>query len=218
MAAIITPANTMKFGAGSGIGLITSELLSSSAYTGSTQSRVLGPPRRTLKLVQPTPLTQTEAGEWFALLGKLRGRSNILQMWDPLRPKPLGTVRNTAWTVKLDGAHAAGATVVNLKNFSASGVTLVWGDWLWIQTGAGWGDSELVRVVDQVVTVDATFKVTVNIDVPFRRDHADGAPVGHTYAKGYFRAASSSWSYNGAGASGQLVEGMALDFIEDFGG
>lgn len=218
MASIITPATTMKFGAGSGIGLVTSELLSTSAYTGSTQSRVLGPPRRTLKLVQPTPLTQQEAGEWFSLLGRLRGRSNILAMWDPLRPKPLGTARNTAWTVRLDGNHAQGATSISLRNFTSAGVTFVWGDWLWIHTGAGWGGSELVRVVDQLVTVDATFKVTLNIDVPLRRDHPDNSQVGHTYAMGYFRAASSSWSYNGTGASGQLVEGLALDFIEDFGG
>ena len=218
MASIITPATTMKFGAGSGIGLVTSELLSTSAYTGSTQSRVLGPPRRTLKLVQPTPLTQQEAGEWFSLLGRLRGRSNILAMWDPLRPKPLGTARSTAWTVQLDGAHAKGATSIALKNFSAAGVTLVWGDWLMIDTTAGWGTAELVRVTDQQVTVDATFKVTVNIDVPLRKAHSSGVDCGHGYPKGYFRAASSSWSYNGTGASGQLVEGLALDFIEDFGG
>lgn len=217
MASIITPATTMKFGAGSGIGLVTSELLSTSAYTGSTQSRVLGPPRSTLKLVQPTPLTQREAGQWFSLLGQLRGRSNILYAWDPLRPKSLGTAATWTSGIVLSGNHAKGATALNLAFTAHPGATLVWGDWLQVEPYGGWGTSELVRVVDQVVTFDASGLATVNIDRPLRNFHTNAYGVGHYYPMGYFRAASSSWSYNGTGASGQLVEGLALDFIEDFG-
>ena len=106
---IITLPATLKFGVDSGVGQRRFDLLMQSDSNGSQQARLLGPPRWTLRLVQPEWLTLTEAGAWAALLMQMRGRVNVLAAWDVARPAPRGTARGSMVT---SGTTAAGATFV----------------------------------------------------------------------------------------------------------
>ena len=103
----VTLPGTIKLSPGCGVGQRRFDLVTQSDSSGSQQARLLGPPRWTLRLVQPDFLTLPEAGLWAALALQLRGRVNVLAAWDPARPAPSGTLRGT---LTLAASAAAGDT------------------------------------------------------------------------------------------------------------
>lgn len=203
--ALITLPQTLRFGAGCGLGQQRFDLVGSSEATGSEQVRLMAPPRWTLALRQPDKLSLREAGLWQALLVQLRGRVNTLAAWDVHRPAPLGTLRGTP---VLSAAAAAGAVQVVLS--ATAGATLLAGDW--IQIGSGVGTSQLVMCTADA-TADGAGLLTVTFEAPLRIDFAAGAGVRWDKALGYFRTRSdaSVWTYSGGG---MLASGMALDMME----
>lgn len=199
MTSIITLPTSLPIGVGSGMGQRRYDLVGTSETTGAEQARVVAPPRWTLQLLQPPNLPQRSAGQWQALLLRLRGKVNRLLAWDPVRTQPMGTLRGT---LTLTGAHAIGAPTLSITGSSG---TLLAGDLL--QIGTGLGTSQLVMVAQ-----DCT-QASVPIEPPLRIPFADGAAVAWSYPKAYFRHAgeSSTWAY---GPGGLVVTGMSLDLIE----
>ncbi len=207
--AIITPSATFPFGAECGVGQARFDLVSSSDATGAEQARLLGPPKWTLRLVQPSRLTLAEQGQWASLVLRLRGKVNTLACWDPVRTAPLGTLRGT---LALSATAAAGATTAALAGGTASG-TLKQGDWL--QIGTGLGTSQLV-----LITADATANgsgaVTVAFEPPLRQAFSGSTGVTWDKPVAYYRTAgdgATGWTY---GVRGLTATGFALDLVERF--
>ena len=203
--AIITLPTTLRLGARGAMGQRRFDLLSQSDSSGTQQTRLLGPPRWTLQLVQPQLLTLAEAGAWAALLLQLRGRVNVLAAWEPTRAAPQGTARGT---LVLANAYAAGATTLQVSGCNPTTGTFKAGDCL--QVGSGLGTSQLV-----MVTADATAVAgvaTLGFEPPLRTLFASGTAVTWDKPLAHYRlqADASTWT----SAPGALVSGMVLDLLE----
>lgn len=188
------------------------DIATASDGTGNGQDRLGGPPRWRLSIAAPAGLEIDDALLWETLLLQLRGRVNHLSAWDPKRPAPRGTARGT---MTLNGAHALGATTLNIivTGTGQVGNTLLPGDPL--QVGTGLGTSQLVRVV-----VGGTFAntagnstVSVTVEAPLRTAFSGGATVTWDKALAYFKTMGEGlvlWTYHN-----RLIEqGFALDLIE----
>lgn len=203
--AIITLPASLRLGARGGMGQRRFDLLSQSEASGTQQTRLLGPPRWTLQLVQPQLLTLTEAGAWSALLLQLRGRVNVLAAWEPTRAAPQGSVRGA---LVLAAACAAGATALQVSGCNPAGGTFKAGDCL--QVGAGLGTSQLVMVVADATAVAGV--ATLAFEPPLRTGFVSGTTVAWDKPLAYYRlqADAGSWTYS----PGSLVSGMVLDLLE----
>ena len=206
--AVITLPATLKLGARGGMGQRRFDLLSQSEASGTQQTRLLGPPRWTLQLVQPQVLTLTEAGAWTALLMQLRGRVNVLAAWEPTRAAPQGTARGT---LVLNAAAAIGAgpvTPLSVGGCSPTTGTFKAGDLL--QVGTGLGTSQLVMVLADAAAVAGV--ATLYTEPPLRTAFAVSTPVAWDKPLAHYRlqADASTWTY----APGSLVSGMVLDLLE----
>jgi len=121
--AVITFPSNLRLGDGCGMGQRRYDLIATSDATGDEQARLLGPPRWTLQLVQPSALPVADADTWRALLVRLRGRVNHLAAWDPARPLPRGSLGGT---VTLASGAAIGATTLALTGATTRGNLLKW--------------------------------------------------------------------------------------------
>lgn len=205
---IITLPPTLKLSPGGGVGQRRFDLLTQSDSTGSQQARLLGPPRWTLRLVQPEFLTLAEAGQWSALALQLRGRVNVLAAWDPARPAPGGTVRGT---LTLAATAAIGATTVSVTGgASQAAKTILAGDWF--QIGTGLGSSQLVMCT-AAATANGSGVVSLAFEPPLRAGYTSATPVTWDKALAYYRqqTESTSWTYINNGA---MVSGLSLDLLE----
>ena len=202
---VVTLPTTLRMGARGGMGQRRFDLLSQSDSSGTQQTRLLGPPRWTLQLVQPQVLTLIEAGAWAALLLQLRGRVNVLAAWDPNRAAPVGTARGA---LTLNAAAAIGATGLQVAGCSPATGTFRAGDCL--QIGAGLGSSQLVMVTADAVA--AAGVATLAFEPPLRSAFAGATAVTWDKPLAYYRFQSdaSAWTY----APGALVSGMVMDLLE----
>lgn len=205
---IITLSAAIKLSPGGGIGQRRFDLLTQSESGGSQQARLLGPPRWTLRLVQPDFLTLDEAGLWAALALQLRGRVNVLASWDPARPAPRGTIRGT---LTLAAAAAAGATTVSVTGGAGQAAkTVAAGDWF--QVGTGLGTSQLLMCT-AAATADGLGVVSLAFEPPLRQGYASATAVAWDKALAYYRQQtdSTAWTYINNGA---MVNGLSLDLLE----
>ncbi len=205
---IITLPATLKIGVDSGVGQRRFDLLTQSDSNGSQQARLLGPPRWTLRLVQPEWLTLAEAGEWSALLMQLRGRVNVLAAWDPARPAPKGTMRGS---LTLAASASAGATSVSITGGAGqAGTTVKPGDWF--QIGAGLGTSQLVMCT-VAATANGSGVVSLAFEPPLRTGFASATAVSWDKPLAYFRQQTdaATWSYISGGLA---VSGLSMDLLE----
>lgn len=186
-------------GRSSGIGLTSYEFRGASPLTGSSQSMAMGPPRYNLKLVLPD-MTPARAGQWRALLMRLRGGVNVLESYDPARHFAVGGARGDR---TLGAAAGIGAVSVSVTG----GGALVAGDWL--QIGTGLGSSQLVMCV-----ADVTLPAAVQVEPPLYRAFPAGALVRIDRASTYFRAAGRIAEFIGEGGSDGRVQGLTVDFVE----
>ncbi|MEJ1933987.1 hypothetical protein WDZ92_27640, partial [Nostoc sp. NIES-2111] len=137
---IITMPRNLRCGRGCKIEQVTTDSVSVSDPSGSTQARSYGVPRWSMSLVSPQALPEADAAVWKAMLLGLRGSLNYLAAYDPGRPVPLGTVRGA---LTLGAAVALGDnTAVLACGAGQAGRTIKVGDWL--QIGSGLGSSQLV--------------------------------------------------------------------------
>lgn len=202
---------TLSAGDGSGFGQLRNDLVSPNDVVGGEQVRLLGPPRWGLSIVQPQVLPQRLAGQWQAVMLRLRGRVNLLYAWDFGRPYPIGTLRGA---YALSATPAAGADTISFApGAGMAGKTLLAGDWIQIGTGA-LGNNQLVKVVADYA-VSGGGSISPTFEPPLRKGFVSGSPVILSRAKSHFRAASerSVWS---SAQSMHVVSGMTLDLVEYF--
>ena len=205
---IVTLPATLKIGINSGVGQRRFDLLTQSDSNGSQQARLMGPPRWTLRLVQPEWLALAEAGEWSALLMQLRGRVNVLAAWDPARPAPRGTLRGT---LTLAATASAGATTVSVTGGAGqAGKTVAPGDWF--QIGSGLGTSQMVMCT-AAATADGSGVVSLAFEPPLRTGFSSATAVTWDKPLAYYRQQTdaSTWSYI---AGGTAVSGLSMDLLE----
>lgn len=210
--AIITLPTTLPLGAQVTWGQRRYDLTTVSDTTGTEQVRAMSPPRWTLGLQSPdaVSIASGQAAQWQALLLQLRGRVNVLAAFDPVRPRPRGTMRGT---ITLASTSAQGATSATVTAGSGqASTTLLAGDWLQLGTGAG--TSQLVMLTANA-TANGSGSATINFEPPLRQAFPSGTAVTWDRPLAYFRATSqaTSWTY---GAAGLTASGMALDLLETF--
>lgn len=75
-------------------GLIVPQLLARSAFDGSVQAQTMGAPRWFTN-IETGPLRADEVPQWEALIQRLRGGMNRLQLWDWRREAALGVATGT---------------------------------------------------------------------------------------------------------------------------
>lgn len=205
--AIITLADDVRIGPGSGFGLVPYNLTAESESTGAAQDRILGPSRWSLTLTQPATLMPEDADAWRALVASLRGGINRLAAWDVGREQPRGTMRGSP---TLSGTHGAGVSALNIATGQA-GCTLLPGDML--QLGTALGASQLVMVV-QPATADGAGALFAYIEPQLRLAFATATPVAWWRPKAHFRLRGQgvSWRYG----KGCTTQGITLDLLEAF--
>lgn len=157
-------------------------------------------------LLQPKQFNRLNYADWEALLLKLCGRQNQLEVWHLDRPAPLGTMRGT---MIFNGAQAQGATTLTISASGQGGKTLLTGDHLGFGSGT---TQQVVKVVDPA-TADGSGNITVNVKQALRNSFAAGASVTWDKPKALFRRVSTETSMEHTRGS---VTGIALDLIEDW--
>lgn len=179
------------------------DLTHTSAQTGVTQAVVYGLPRwkATIEIER---MRDSDVGAVKALLMKLRGQINQLELWDLGRPAPLGTISGT---LTLNASASAGATSLVITG-GTNGQTFKAGDWIGVGSGQ---NKQLCMVTDDATVSGGT--VTVSIEPPLRNALNSGASVTIDKPSALFRLANSQqgWEY-----SGEYVSGFTLDLIEDW--
>ena len=172
---------------------------------GSQAVEVSGP-RWMVSLAAPL-MKEADAGAWQALLLRLAGKTNQLEVWNQVRPAPLGTMRGS---MTLSGAHAQGATALTIAASGQAATTLKAGDLL----GLGSAITQQVVMVLDDATADGSGVITVNINPALRNAFSTGAAVNWDKPKALFRATTSrvDWEYR----AGRFVEMGGLDLVEDW--
>jgi hypothetical protein len=209
MAEIVLPTS-FTFGEGSGVNQKTFDLAFSSETNGSTQTRLLGPPRWTLTLMQPSIMDLDMAGKWQSLTVRLRGRVNYLKAYSPAKRWPRGNFRGTPTTA----AIAIGATsmvVSGVTSPSAATPSIEEGDML--QIGTGVGTSQLV-----MVTADATLTGgtgTIQFEPPARIAFGAATSVFWDHPCAYYKQPQGGPQWKTV-YDGEFVNGMAFDLLETF--
>lgn len=107
---IITWPATLKAPAECTLSQARYDMLENSDATGSQAARLFGPPRWRMALRSIDAFTLAEAGQYEAMLLKLRGGVNHLAMHDPVRAAPQGTLRGSP--VLAANASAGAVSVV----------------------------------------------------------------------------------------------------------
>jgi len=151
---------------------------------------------------------------WAALLMQLRGKTNQLELWDIVRPAPLGTMRGS---MVLNSNAAQGATLLSIFASGEDIKTLLQGDLLGIGDGL---TQQVVMVMEDAVS-DGSGIILITIEPPLRNAFtgrtgsppAGGEAVTWDKPKALFRRqeSKSNWDYGGAA----LVGGFRLDLLED---
>jgi hypothetical protein len=156
--------------------------------------------------LEATPGLEANGGAWKALGMQLRGKTNQLAMWDLARPIPLGTMRGTM-TLASDAAQ--GATVLSIVASGQNGKTLLQGDYL----GIGSLLTQQVVMAVENATSDGSGNISVTVEPALRNAFTAGESITWNQPKALFRRVDSKFGWNNYGA---VVEGFALDLIEDW--
>lgn len=187
------------------------DLSEMSESSGAAQDRALGPPRWRLSIAAPGMLSVESSAVWEALILKLRGRVNHLAAWDIMKPAPRGTMRGT---MTLSGAHAQGATVLNVTaGVGQAGTTLLAGDWLQVGSGTA---GQLFKVVADA-TANGAGLIAVTVEPPVRPvgGFASATAVTWDKALGHYKVTTQApqWGYV---PSVNAQTGFALDLMEQW--
>lgn len=178
--------------------------------TGNVATRPVGNSRRTLSIASPSRMNETQADLWIAMMAKLRGRVNHLEVYDPYRQAPKGTMRGT---LTLSSSAAVGATqLVITGGAGQAGTTLKPRDWL--QIGAGLG-SQCVFVTD-LATANGSGIITVNIDTELRLAWAAGTAVAWDKPKTYFKMVSTDYGWEYDAGDIDKASGIEVDLLEQW--
>lgn len=188
------------------IGVTWAQQRNDLSYTSpfGSQAVEVSPPAWLVTL-QASGMLESSAGEWQALLMKLRGQTKQLALWNLGRPAPRGTMRGT---MTLNAAAAQGAVALSIIAATEATKTLKAGDFL----GLGTGVTQQVVMVTADATTNGSGVIAVDIEPPLRNAHLIAAAVTWDKPKALFRRRQSQagWEY-----INQAVAGVSLDLIED---
>ena len=129
-------------------------------------------------------MSRADAEAWITFLLKLKGVYGTFLLRDAVSGTPRGT---WAGTPLVDGAHAALASVLNIKGLTP-GATVKAGDFLQLGSGA---TARLHKVLDDG-TADGSGDLATDIWPSVREAVSDGAAIVITNAVGRFRLASNA--------------------------
>lgn len=176
--------------------------------TGSTQTAVLGPSRRTCSLTSPQLISAADSVRWRALLHALGGRVNHLAVYDRLNSEPKGTARGT-WTASGAAVPGAKQMVIN-AGVAQAGKTLLTGDWFGVnQQGT---NRQLLHVQADAVVAGSGL-VTVFFESALRSAVASGSAIAWDKPTCLMKSESDSDSWTvSAGYQG----GFSLDLLEQW--
>lgn len=188
-------------------GIRSADMRFSNALTGSGQTQVGGPPRRTCSLVSEAKIPQrAEGAMWRVLLHDLGGTVNRVAVHDTLRPLPLGTARGT-WTAD---AAAAGAMALTINAGAAqAGRTLLAGDWIGVHQESVFHRQLLLVMADAVA--DTAGRIAVRTALPLRADLPAGGPVAWDRPTCLMQATSSEQQWT---LESRQEGGYAIDLVE----
>lgn len=158
--------------------------------------------------IELTQMLEADSGALKALLLRLRGGVNQLEMHDHSRPAPVGTMRGTM-TLNAD-VSAAATTLEITAGVGQADETLNAGDWL----GIGSGTTQQLVMVTADATANGSGVISVSVQPPLRNAFSAGQSVVWDAPKALFRRMSNQlgWDYRG---KNPVTSGMALDLIED---
>lgn len=156
--------------------------------------------------VGPPELYDVNAGEWEALILRLRGKVNQLEIWNVMRPAPFGTMRGS---MTLRSAIAAGATTLPIVAAGQNAKTILRGDFL----GLGSATTQQVCMAAADATSDGSGNIDVIVEPPVRNAFAISSVVTWDKPKALFRRSSApiGWEY-----SGITVTGFNMELLEDW--
>jgi hypothetical protein len=169
-----------------------------------SQGVEVSPPLWDVVISSPEMLEQ-ESGEWQALLMKLRGQTNQLELWNHGRSAPRGTMRGT---MTLNTAAAQGDVTLSIIAATETAKTLKAGDLL----GIGSATTKQVVMVTADATSDGSGVISVTIEPSLRNSHLIASAVTWNKPTILFRRKQSqaTWDYKNV-----LASGFSLDLIED---
>lgn len=172
-----------------------------------SQSIEISTPLWALSIVGPQR-NDDVAGEWKSFLMRLKGKTNQAEVWDQMRPVPIGTMRGT---MTLNTAAAQGANALSIIAATEAAKTLKQGDLL----GLGSGLTQQVVMVTADAVANGSGVIAVSIEPSLRNAFLSASAVTWNQPKALFRQAGSG-TRNGWDYSEMLVSGFNLDLIEDW--
>lgn len=189
-------------------GLQTFDLTFSNSDSGSIQTSVLGPSRRTCALVSEDRIpVMAEAAQWRALVHALRGQVGRIAVHDLLNPVPRGTARG-AWTAV---AAAPGASTMTIRlGTPQAGKTLLTGDWIGVNQESN--QRQLLHIqADAAADVDGL--ITVTFEPVLRVAVATGSAVIWDRPTCRMRRTRTDTSWS---SESRAQGGFSLDLVESW--
>lgn len=156
-----------------------------SPFTGQTQAQQWPGADMWRGTMTLPPLQQSDANNWISFLMELRGMANAMQLGDPLKTTPSGSVAGTPLVDDtINGGNLAGTQSLGTKGWTASAAgVLLPGDY--IQVGF-----RLYRVLD-TVNASSSGGATINIWPSLRETPTDSSPLITTNPLGLFRLSTN---------------------------
>lgn len=173
---------------------------------GSSQTRVLSPPRWLCGLVSPDSMPLAAAAQWRGLVLAARGMINQIEVYDIINPQPRGTYRGT---LKVASAIAIGDTTLALKGGNAGG-TLLTGDWI----GVGADASRQLFQVAADAAANGSGDISITVEPPAR--YASAVDVACTWFRPTCLMRQTGTSSSWEGRPGSLQGGFSLDLMESW--
>lgn len=201
MAVITLPANLRV--AGFTLGLQRKDVSYTSAF--GSQSMVVSAPVWAATLSVDTQ-RDDQAGDWQALLLKLRGQTNQLLVHNVGRPVPQGTIRGA---LQLTTEHGAGSSRFYAYAGSPQAfATIKAGDFF----GIGSGLSQQLVMATENAAADADGYINFAFEPPLRTSFSFLTTLVWDRPAVLFRATQKDFSWQ---RQSVFVSGMSLDLIED---
>jgi len=155
-----------------------------------------------------SPDLEANSGYLRALLMRLRGGANQLELHNWQRPAPVGTMRGTP---TLASNVAAGATTIEVTGGSGqAGKTMEAGDLL----GLGAGTTQQLVMVAVKATANDSGVISLAVQPPLRNSFSAGQSVVWDKPTALFRRVSNELGWDCRGKN-PVCSGMTMDLVED---
>lgn len=178
-----------------------------SELVGSSQARLLAPPRWTCSLVGEQELLEEASAIWRAFLLSLDGNVNQVEIYDIRNPAPRGTMRGT---LTLASGIAVGDTTISVTGGAGqAATTLLKGDWI----GVGSGQTRQLFSVKADATANGSGVISLSVTPPARFAQTNGSGVAWDKPTCLMRRTSSETAWE---AEGYFTSGFAVDLEESW--